>query len=371
MLTLARFWSGLQATLWAHLELCLDEPLTEEHKRVAEILEVVRVEEHVAAPVSGREGRPPCSRQALARAFVVKAVCNLPTTEALIALLQGDRNLRKICGFAPKRKVPSPTTFSRACDEFAVSRLGNRVHEALVATHLQDTLVGHISRDATEIVAREKPAKKAETQPAPEPATPACEAPQGRGKKQRKRKPQAPSRMPRQMAQSGKEGLAELPTACDKGRKNNSKGFSTTWTGYKLHLDVNDAGLPLLAATTSASLHDSQAAIPMAKITAGRVTALYEVMDAAYAAEPIREVCRRLGHVPIIEPHPLQREKKPWDPAQKRRFNERTAVERAYSRLKDEFGARFVRVRGHAKVHSHLMFGVLALFADALIKLVT
>ena len=30
---------------------------------------------------------------------------------------------------------------------------------------------------------------------------------------------------------------------------------------------------------------------------------------------------------------------------------------------------RFVRVRGHAKVHLHLMLGVITLFADQLLKL--
>ncbi|WP_419601180.1 transposase, partial [Thiolapillus sp.] len=39
------------------------------------------------------------------------------------------------------------------------------------------------------------------------------------------------------------------------------------------------------------------------------------------------------------------------------RYNERSTVERVNGRLKDEFGARMVRVRGHAKVMSHLMFG--------------
>ena len=38
-----------------------------------------------------------------------------------------------------------------------------------------------------------------------------------------------------------------------------------------------------------------------------------------------------------------------------------TTVERVYARLKDEFGGRHVRVRGHAKVLCHLMFGILAL----------
>ncbi len=44
-------------------------------------------------------------------------------------------------------------------------------------------------------------------------------------------------------------------------------------------------------------------------------------------------------------------------------------VERVYSRLKDEFGARIIRLRGASKIMAHLMFGVLALTVDQLLKL--
>ena len=55
--------------------------------------------------------------------------------------------------------------------------------------------------------------------------------------------------------------------------------------------------------------------------------------------------------------------------AEQDRFAERTMVERVFSRLKDEFGARSIRVRGASKVMAHLMFGVLALTVDQLLKL--
>ena len=42
----------------------------------------------------------------------------------------------------------------------------------------------------------------------------------------------------------------------------------------------------------------------------------------------------------------------------------RSTVERVNGRLKDEFGGRSVRVRGHAKVLCHLMFGIVALTVD-------
>src|SRR6516162_413917 len=52
------------------------------------------------------------------------------------------------------------------------------------------------------------------------------------------------------------------------------------------------------------------------------------------------------------------------------RYNERSGAERVNGRLKDDFGGRYVRVRGHAKVLCHLMFGILALTCDQLLRLI-
>jgi len=95
------------------------------------------------------------------------------------------------------------------------------------------------------------------------------------------------------------EMLDELPKACNAGTKKNSKGYKETWVGYKLHLDVADGQIPISCILTSASLHDSQAAIPLASITAQRVTNLYDLMDSAYDAAAIHEHSRGLGHIPL------------------------------------------------------------------------
>src|SRR5208282_3221790 len=49
-------------------------------------------------------------------------------------------------------------------------------------------------------------------------------------------------------------------------------------------------------------------------------------------------------------------------------FNFRTLAERVNARLKDEFGARSVRVRGAIKVKCHLMFGLVALAVDQILR---
>ncbi len=177
--------------------------------------------------------------------------------------------------------------------------------------------------------------------------------------------------------------LDDLPKACDRGTKKNARGILETWRGYKLHIDTADCGVPLSAILTSASVHDSQAAIPLATMTAGRVVNLYDLMDAAYDTTEIHAVSKRLGHVPVIDTNPrrdralkqaLNREARAqraagYPDARTVRYRIRTAVERTNARLKDEFGARHVRVRGPTKVACHLMFALLALTANQIIRL--
>ena len=358
---IARWWGGMQGLLFRGVQAGLEEPMTEQQRDVVRVLEMVRIEEHVRVARAWC-GRPQSDRRAIARAFVAKTVVNDPTTAAFVQRLRADRNLCRICGWDGPGQVPSAATFSRAFAQFAQAQLGDVVHAAQVERHLRSELVGHVARDSTEIEARERPAKKPKKKPSGRQ--------RGRPRKGEVVPSRETSRLTRQLTQTAQEALAELPRACDWGGKRDSKGKVRHWRGYKLHLDVCDPGLPLNAQTTSASLHDSQVAIPMARQTAERVTALYEVMDAAYAAPQIEQAIGQLGHVPIIDLHAsFRKQGQELDPATARRYNERTAVERAYSRLKDEFGARFVRVRGHAKVHLHLMFGVITLFADQLLKL--
>lgn len=75
--------------------------------------------------------------------------------------------------------------------------------------------------------------------------------------------------------------FVDLPRACDIGVKHDSQGFASRWIGYKLHLDVADGMIPISAGLTSASVHDSQVAIPLATPTTQRVSHLHDLMDAA------------------------------------------------------------------------------------------
>jgi len=348
----------VQQSLFPHLGECLPSPLTEPEKLLVKILELVQIEKHV--PVSAKQqwlGRPLQEREAIARAFVAKAVLRYQHTSSLRHELLSTPNLRMICGFTRRQDVPSGSTFSRAFAEYAEADLGTLVHDALVEEHMSVELIGHVSRDSTAIIGREKPAKKTKK--------PKVAKKRGRPAKGEKR---PPKRIEAQRSQSASEAIALLPKVCDRGTKRNAKGHTEFWNGFKLHLDVNDFGTPLSAVLTSASLHDSQVAIPLMKMTSGKVTYCYDLMDAAYDAAQIWEQSRELDHVPIIDRNPRSKDIVPMAPHEAVRYNERTSVERCNGRLKDEFGGRYVQVRGHNKVKMHLMFGIIALFADQLLK---
>ena len=353
--------NNVHRSLFPYLREVVGE-LSEKERRFVLVLEVVEIENHVDR--RNWLGRVPKDRRALARAFVAKAYYNMPTTGELLGRLRRDRTFRQLCGWERWDQVPRISKFSRVFAEFAQSELVAKVHEVLVKELVGDTVVWHVSRDATAIEAREKPAKK----PAKEP-----KAKRKRGRPAKGQAPMVPdkTRLEKQREWSLGECLADLPTACDVGTKKNSKGYKCSWTGYKFSVDVADGNIPLSAITTSASVHDSQAAIPLARMTADRVESLYDLMDAAYDAEPIWQTSLEMGHVPIIDRNARGGQKIPMEPDRALRYNGRSASERFNSDLKDNHGGSMVRVKGKTKVHAHLMFGLLVIFAEAVLGLVT
>ena len=95
-------------------------------------------------------------------------------------------------------------------------------------------------------------------------------------------------------------------------------------------------------------------------------------MDSAYDAAAIRKKAKNLKHEVLIKPIERPHYKKPpeWTEEQKQRFKIRTIVEQQNGRLKDEFGGRIIYVRGAAKVMAHLMFGIIALTVDEILRTV-
>jgi Transposase DDE domain/Transposase domain (DUF772) len=382
-------WSHIQGYLQGHLFPWMREdndPVTEALGRLITTLDVIGLEAFVPDPPRG-PGRPPEDRRALARAFVAKTVLGVPTTSALIERLAVDRSLRRILGWERRAQVPSEATFSRAFAEFAQGELPDKIHAALIERALGGRIIGAIARDATEIEAREKPVEmKAndgkDNPPAPDHPPPPRK--RGRPRQDEPRPKPEPTRLERQVTQNLGQMLADLPTACDVGCKKNSKGYKETWTGYKLHIDVACGQIPVSCVLTSASVHDSQVAIPLMTMTSARVSYLYDLMDSAYDAAAIHDQSRALGHAPMVDRNfrADHEGKAEWGREVERLklihmpdfddriYDFRTMAERVNARLKDEFGARFLRVRGALKVKCHLMFGIVALAVDQIIRVV-
>lgn len=384
-----QFGHVLQQQLFPQLEAAVG-PLTPHLKLLASVISLVPLGRLLTAGRAST-GRPSKDRAALATAFVAKAILNLPTTRDLIERLHVDQALHQFCGWRSPLAIPHESKFSRAFAEFAASELPQQLHAAVIESTQRPRLVGHIARDSTAIEARERvpealmEQKRAAKIEKKKKKAKRSKSQRLKGAFSRVKARERGTRLKQQRQQKLPTMLANLPQQCDIGAKKNSQGNEQYWRGYKLHIDVADGQLPISAVLTSASVHDSQVAIPLMTMTTQRVDYLYELMDSAYDAEHIHGQSRDLNHVPIIAIHGRRGTKKPsqmpkvfpvtptpeltW--AEQERYKTRTMSERVNARLKDEFGASHLRVRGAVKAMAHLMFGVLALTVDQWLRMQT
>lgn len=352
---LGRHWNTIQAYLIPGIEDDIGE-LGEELKKFIAICELLIDEKMFAKYRWCGNGRPPSSRVSLFKAYILKAMRNYPYTKTLIAAVRESPTVRRLCGWESVADIPDKSQFSRTFRAFARDDVGSRALAACLAENLGRNGVMHASHDSSEIEAREKGA-------------PRRRGAEGAGRP-------AETRIERQQRQDEATNFAELPTDCDWGCKRNSKGRTEKWKGYKLHLAVGDGDIPLCAFLSSASMHDSQAMIPMMQRASASFDYFYDLADAAYDAAGTRAMSQSLNHVPLIDGNPRRGERQIDDmgakfvnivPAEAVRYRIRTGVERVFGMLKDSHGGCTVRVRGHDKVFLHLMFGILVIAAQKLI----
>lgn len=369
MNNLSNIYLNIQSRLFPMVEEEIGE-ITAKLQEFLQIIELVKPSRFMTGALSWCGlGRRLKSREKMFRAFVLKSVYDLPTTKVLIENFKGNATWRQLCGWEYPSQVPSEATFSRAFSEFAKLNLLGKIHGTVVEENYENKMVGHASTDSTAVVGREKACRKNTSKV--------------KVKKKRGRKSKAElaamkgqelaevktRRLELQPYRNLEENLADLPMGCDWGGKQNSKGKAEYWCGYKLHLSLADGGVPLATVLTSASPHDSQVAIPLMQMTSERATVLYDLADSAYDAPEIKAVSKALGRVPIIDPNKRRGEAIELTPAEKVRYRERSTVERGNSELKDNYGARHVRVKGHEKVFTHLMFGVIAITVKQLFNM--
>ena len=354
--------------------------LSSKEQKLIKILDFAQIENNITVV---KITNTPKDREEIARAFIAKSVYNIQTTRDLIDRLKIDRILRVLCGWRYANKIPSESKFSRVFSELSDLKIAEKTHEKFIEEYLSGTLFLYNASDATAIPLRQKPVKKEKEEPK-------VKRKRGRPKKGEKVEPKKPKILEQQKEmQNTDEMLSLLSTKCGVGIKQNSKGNRETWIGGKLHISVVDGDIPVTAIYTGANVHDSSVALPLIKETSRKLDYLYDLQDAGYDADIIREYSLLHKHRPIIDINPknskelktkialIKEEKEKFKflhmplSSDIHHYNQRSMVERVNAYLKDNFGCDKIYYQGADKVASVLAFGILSVCIHQSLKLVT
>ena len=381
--SLSKMWVkilNLENSLFPALkeELRLEE-LSHKESKLIRILDFAKIEENITVVSITNT---PKDREEIARAFIAKSVYNFQTTRDLIDRLHIDRTLRILCGWRYRNDIPSESKFSRVFKELSDLKIAEKTHEQFVQAYLTEKIFFYNATDATKIPLRQKPVKVEKEEPKPKK--------RGRPKKGETREPVKPTLLKQQKELSTvKKKLSLISTDCGVGVKQNSKGNREVWIGGKLHISVVDGDIPITAFYSGANVHDSSVALPLMQETSRRVNYLYDLQDAGYDADIIREFSTKLGHRPIIDINPknskeikakialIKHEKESFKLINQHQnldiehYNQRSMVERVNKYLKDDFGCDKIYYQGATKVASVLSFGILSVCIHQSLKLVT
>ena len=281
-----------------------------------------------------------------------------------------------------KTDIPSESKFSRVFKELSDLKIAQKTHEKFVKEYLSDKLFFYNATDATKVALREKPVKVEKEKSKPKK--------RGRPKKGEIREPIKPTILKQQKEmKTVEEKLSLVSTACGVGVKQNSKGNKEVWIGGKLHISAVDGDIPITAFYSGANVHDSSVALPLMQETSRRVNYLYDLQDAGYDADIIREFSENLGHRPIIDINPknskalkekiklIKHEKESFkfinqhQNLDEEHYNQRSMVERVNKYLKDDFGCDKIYYQGATKVASVLAFGILSVCIHQSLKMIT
>ena len=359
-------------------ELRLKE-LSHKEQKLISILDFAQIEKNITVVSITNT---PKDREEIARAFIAKSVYNIQTTRDLIDRLHCDRVLRIVCGWRYKNDIPSESKFSRVFKELSEMQIAQKAHEQFVKEYLSDKTFFYNAIDSTKIPLRQKPVKIKKEKPKLKK--------RGRPKKGEIREPIRPTILEQQQEmQSVEEKLTLVSTDCGVGIKQNSKGNREIWIGAKLHISAVDGDIPITAFYSGANVHDSSVALPLMQETSKRVNYLYDLQDAGYDADIIREFSTTLGHRPIIDTNPknskelkakielIEHENKTFKylnwhlNCDEQHYKQRSMVERVNKYLKDDFGCDKIYYQGATKVASVLAFGILSICIHKSLQLVT
>ena len=380
---ISKMWNkilNLESTLFPALkEEFRVEELSHKEQKLIKILDFAQIEKNITVVSITNT---PKDREECARAFIAKSVYNIQTTRDLIDRLHSDKILRVLCGWRYKNDIPSESKFSRVFKELSEMQIAQKAHEQFVKEYLSDKTFFYNAIDSTKIPLRQKPVKIKKEKPKLKK--------RGRPKKGEIREPIRPTILEQQQEmQSVEEKLTLVSTDCGVGIKQNSKGNREIWIGAKLHISAVDGDIPITAFYSGANVHDSSVALPLMQETSKRVNYLYDLQDAGYDADIIREFSTTLGHRPIIDTNPknskelkakielIEHENKTFKylnwhlNCDEQHYKQRSMVERVNKYLKDDFGCDKIYYQGATKVASVLAFGILSICIHKSLQLVT
>jgi len=379
--TLSKIWlkvKNIENSLFPDLEENLGQLSTKERKLI-KILDFAEIEKYVCTT---SKTNPPKDREEIARAFIAKSVYNFQTTRDLIDRLHVDKTLRVLCGWRYSNSIPSESKFSRAFQELSEFNIAQKAHEQFIKEYLSQMTFFYNATDATKIPLREKIVKKEKVEKVKYKA--------GRPKKGEIREPIKPTILKQQQEmQTVEEMLSLVSRDCGVGIKQNAKGNREIWIGGSLHISVVDGDIPIIAFYSGANVHDSSVALPLIQETSKRVKYMYDLQDAGYDSDIIREFSIKHNHKPIIDINPKnsqnlrdkielqEHEEKIFKylnqhlDLDKEHYNQRSMVERVNAYLKDNFGCNKIYYQGANKVASVLAFGILSVCIHQSLKLIT
>ena len=83
-------------------------------------------------------GRPPCSRLKIFKAFLLKAVLNVQDTKEFVRMIRAEPLSRRLCGWDSPGLVPSQSRFSRVFGEFAERGFTDAWFAEMIVKYLAD-----------------------------------------------------------------------------------------------------------------------------------------------------------------------------------------------------------------------------------------
>ena len=350
--TISGIWDELNQGIFPWVDDNIGE-LDDKHRLFMAVCEaVINPREFDYAKWKGN-GRPPCSRLKIFKAFLLKAVLNVKDTKEFLRMIRAEPLSRRLCGWDSPGLVPSASEFSRVFGEFAERGFTDKWFAEMIVKYHGDTPVETVSYDSAPVEVRTRAANVKRRLARIDPD-----------------QPPPPSPITIQGARAAEVNMAELPVECEWGCKRDSQGKKKQWKGGKIHAAVTRDGVPIAVKYTSASMHDSQAMIPLAQLAAARVPHLFDLADAAYDAEPIRAACAELGTVAVIDANPRRSAgTRAMGELEREVYKDRSAAERFFSHLLESHGGRTVRVRAPKKVALHLLLGAIVVAVEQMLRM--